>query len=337
MTASEIVDHLSDTLISDERILSVPEKELLANLLRRAQTTQRNGDHAITDVITQSVGEIVAQRAYGVVGESITRRLASAFGATGQTAPSSRLMPGPGPGPGPKPGPFPPGPNPPGPHGTVPALETQTGKVAVAEMEEILPGDCVILDEFLAPAELNTLLQHVLAHEADFQSSEVVFPGVAGGMVDHDHRRSRILTQPNGHEAVVVDRIRPSWTRILSKLKHAPFVSSGVEAQITASNDGDFFRWHSDNAQEVSAPREITFVYFFHREPKSFHGGELRIYDSSWENGGYVPMNNYRTVVPQQNQIVLFASSLAHEITPVVCSSRAFADSRFTVNGWFHK
>jgi Rps23 Pro-64 3,4-dihydroxylase Tpa1-like proline 4-hydroxylase len=41
--------------------------------------------------------------------------------------------------------------------------------------------------------------------------------------------------------------------------------------------------------------------------------------------------------VPQQNQIVFFPCSVLHEITPVECPSRAFADSRFTLNGWLHK
>ena len=71
--------------------------------------------------------------------------------------------------------------------------------------------------------------------------------------------------------------------------------------------------------------------------PKQFSGGELRIYDSRRENDNYVPTANYRTIVPEQNQLVLFASGLSHEITPVDCPSGQFADSRFTVNGWIHK
>ena len=110
-----------------------------------------------------------------------------------------------------------------------------------------------------------------------------------------------------------------------------------IESQITASNHGDYFRWHCDDSQPEIASREITFVYFFHREPKAFRGGELRIYDSRWENGEYVSTGNYQIIVPGQNQVVFFPSSLLHEITPVECSSRAFADSRFTVNGWFHR
>lgn len=208
------------------------------------------------------------------------------------------------------------------------------------ELPDILPAQCVVLDEFLAPAEVISLAQYTLERENQFQLSEVVSPGVSSSAVDYDHRRSRVLMDVGSHQAVIVDRLRASLDRVLARLGHEPFRISGVEAQITASNDGDFFRWHTDNAKHGNdeiAEREITFVYFFHREPKQFRGGELRIYDSRLENNTYVPTANYRCVVPEQNQMVVFDSSLAHEITPVECPSRAFADSRFTVNGWLHR
>lgn len=214
----------------------------------------------------------------------------------------------------------------------------EPASIAVLEMPEVLPAQCVVLDEFLAPSELEELMSYSTVHEQDFEVSEVISPGVTGGAVDFEHRRSRVLLNMEAHQQdVIVNRIRTCLPRILRQLGHEPFTISRVEAQITASNDGDYFRWHSDNAHTEIASRELTFVYFFHREPKQFHGGELRIYDSRWNGDGYEPLQNYRAIVPQQNQAVFFASSLAHEITPVQCPSRAFADSRFTVNGWFHR
>ncbi len=43
-----------------------------------------------------------------------------------------------------------------------------------------------------------------------------------------------------------------------------------------------------------------------------------------------------RSIVPEQNQMVLFDSSLGHEITAVEAPG-GFQDSRFTVNGWLHR
>jgi Rps23 Pro-64 3,4-dihydroxylase Tpa1-like proline 4-hydroxylase len=130
----------------------------------------------------------------------------------------------------------------------------------------------------------------------------------------------------------MLERIRCVLPRVLCQLGIEEFPITHVEAQITASNDGDFFALHSDDAQEAIASRRVTFVYFFHREPSPFEGGELRLHDST---GDHSP--GYQTIVPRQNQIVFFPCSVSHEITQVACTSRAFADSRFTLNGWLHK
>jgi hypothetical protein len=391
MTAREMIDSLSGTLLCDERILSVPERNLLAHLLQRTQTQTSAPGNDVAEAITRTVGEIIAERALGVLGESMTRQLleqqfASSLklsvpviraGTPGTPPPSpspgtrppgtsppliSASTPGTPP-PSPSPGTRPPGTSPPPisastpgtpppspapgtrPPGTSPppiSLATvtsqhKTGGVAVLEADDYVPAQCVVLDEFLTLTELNTLRQYVLEHEAHFEISEVLSPGANGGAVDYEHRRSRVLMDLGGHERMITDRVLTCLPRVLQKWGRDPFPISRIETQTTASNHGDFFHCHSDNGAEAVAAREITFVYFFHREPKEFSGGELRIYDSRRENDNYVPTANYRTIVPEQNQLVLFASGLSHEITPVDCPSRQFADSRFTVNGWIHK
>ena len=398
MTAREIIDSLSGTLLCDERILSVPERELLANLLQRTQTQVGAPENTVAEAITRTVGEIIAERALGVLGEGLTRQLLQQQLASSSNFPRRSVIragtpgtPVPGPAPQdpnaprplgtspppisagsppispPSPGsnaPRPPGTSPPPisagsppvsppspgqnqprPPGTSPPSITFTtttaqprmGGVAVLEPADFLPVQCVVLDEFLTLTELNTLRQYVLEQEMRFEISEVLSPGVTGGAVDYEHRRSRVLMDMSGHERMIVDRLLTCLPRVLQKWGRDPFPISRVETQTTASNHGDYFHCHSDNGAEAVAAREITFVYFFHREPKRFSGGELRIYDSRRENDNSVPTANYRTIVPEQNQLVLFASGLSHEITPVECPSGAFPDSRFTVNGWIHK
>jgi len=395
-----MMDSLSGTLLCDERILSVPERELLANLLQRTRTQSSAPENAVAEAITRTVGEIIAERALGVLGESLTQQLLQQQSASDLSFPNRRVPvihagsppvppPGPVPGGGPRPpgtspppisanspgvtppgpvpggGPRPPGTSPPPisanspgvtPPGPVPGggprppgtspppisfatttSQPKTAGVAVLEASDYISAECVVLDEFLTSVELNTLRQYVLQQEMRFQISEVLSPGVTGGAIDYDQRRSRVLMDMDGHERAIVDRLLTCLPRVLQKWGREPFPISRVETQTTASNHGDFFHCHSDNAAEVVATREITFVYFFHREPKQFSGGELRIYDSRRENDNYVPTPNYRTIVPEQNQLVLFASGLSHEITPVDCPSGQFADSRFTVNGWIHK
>jgi len=226
----------------------------------------------------------------------------------------------------------------PQPHGasTNKPVVAQTA-TAVAERPAVLPAKCVVLDEFLAPQELDELTRYALEHEANFSASEVVSPVADGGVVNYEHRRSRVLTDLGNHKKTLLARIEGILPQILDKLGMKEFSVAEVEAQITASNDGDFFRSHNDNGSDKVASRYLTFVYFFHREPKQFEGGDLRIHDARLDRGEYASTGSYQTMVPQQNQIVFFPCELLHEITPVECSSRLFADSRFTLNGWLRR
>jgi len=213
-----------------------------------------------------------------------------------------------------------------------PIQPDSTTTVGVLDPPAAIAAQCVVLDEFLAPHELDELVAYALQHEPEFQRSEVISAGGDPGVIDNDHRRSRVLMDLGKHQEVILERVRCVLPRVLEQLGIEEFPITHVEAQITASNDGDFFKAHSDDAQEMIASRRITFVYFFHREPRPFDGGELRVHDSGSDLG-----RGYQTIVPQQNQIVFFPCSALHEITPVRCPSRAFADSRFTLNGWLHK
>jgi Rps23 Pro-64 3,4-dihydroxylase Tpa1-like proline 4-hydroxylase len=207
----------------------------------------------------------------------------------------------------------------------------------VADRPAHLPARCVVLDEFLAPQELEELTRFTLEHEAAFSTSEVVSHSSNGGVVNYEHRRSRVLMDLEKHQDVMLERIKAVLPQVLSQLDMEPFAIADVEAQVTASNDGDFFHFHSDNGSERVASRHLTFVYFFHREPCQFQGGELRIHDAHLEEGTYVSDGSYQTIAPRQNQIVFFPCELLHEITPVNCSSQLFADSRFTLNGWLRR
>ena len=401
MTPKQILDSFSQTLIQDERILSAQERALVSTLLQHAKAaTAANPqtEEAVRTVIASAVGEIVAQRAFGVLGGSIVERILESSSSTdfervevmgGPKDPQTPSAPGPGvkaprkdpqppthstprdpqppthatprdpqppthatprdpqtphhsptspgtpmriPGVPPAPSPDPQTPS----HGVTKTVVSQAG-IAVAERPANLPARCVVLDEFLAPQELEQLTRFTLEHETDFQTSEVLSPQAEGGMVNYDHRRSRVLMDLGHHQDLMLERIQTVLPEVLKKLDMDEFSIAAIEAQITASNDGDFFHFHSDNASDRVASRYLTFVYFFHREPQPFEGGELRIHDAHLDRNEYVSEGSYQSIVPRQNQIVFFPCQLMHEITEVKCPSQRFADSRFTVNGWLRR
>src|SRR5260370_42239423 len=74
MTPKQILDSFSETLMRDERILSAPERALVATLLQHAKAaTAENPEtqESVRAVIASAVGETVAQRAFAVLGGSI--------------------------------------------------------------------------------------------------------------------------------------------------------------------------------------------------------------------------------------------------------------------------
>jgi len=185
----------------------------------------------------------------------------------------------------------------------------------------------VIVDDLLTDAEWSALLARVLASEAQFRPS-------ATHDARADYRHSLVMNPPPELVRPVVARVRSITPDVLPELRVQPIVVGIVEAQITASIDGSFFGVHTD-ADRVKVPkRYLTYVYYFNRQPKGFAGGELRIYDDVLRNNRLARGDTFRTIEPLHNRLVLFWARTMHEVMPVRVASNAFADARFTVNGW---
>src|SRR5436190_16055946 len=149
----------------------------------------------------------------------------------------------------------------------------------------------VIVDELLTEAEWSALLARVLASEAQFQPS-----GTHDARTDYRH--SLVMNPPSELVQPVVGRVRSITPDVLPELRVQPIVVGIVEAQVTASVDGSFFGVHTD-ADRVKVPkRYLTYVYYFNRQPKSFSGGELRIYDDVLRNGKLARGDTFQTIEP---------------------------------------
>ena len=324
-------------------LLSQSEKELLARILENCESLSAEMSAVLPlmqTAIARAVGEVLLGRSAERSGAEVVE-IIRASGPHPPTPPGPHGAPvlppsppaPPAPGTVPPAGPHPP--TPPGPHGS--ALRSAQC-VELVERPQRLPAVYATAEEFLMPAELEELVRYTRVHEPDFIVSEVVSPGVHGiGTVDHEYRRSHVLLNLAEHEARFLERIRGMLPGVFAKLGMEPFVPARAEVQITASNDGDFFRDHSDNGHAEIASRALTFVYFFHTEPKPFRGGDLRLYDSRRDGDVWVRHGAGHVIIPEQNQMVFFPSEVVHEISPVICPSKSFGDSRFTVNGWLHR
>lgn len=107
-----------------------------------------------------------------------------------------------------------------------------------------------------------------------------------------------------------------------------------IEIQLTTHNDGQYYRTHNDHSGEGLRHRRISFVYYFHRTPKRYSGGLLRVYDREVKDGILRAAATYKDIEPADNSLVFFDSRELHEVTTVSCPGKQFADGRFTINGW---
>nr|WP_290225718.1 2OG-Fe(II) oxygenase [Trichocoleus desertorum] len=186
------------------------------------------------------------------------------------------------------------------------------------------------LENFLTAEENSQLLRYALEQEAAFVPTSTATNAIA-------YRRSLVLHDFPEFSQLIKERVQAVLPRVLEQLNIPAFLITQIEAQLTAHGDGNYYKIHNDNGSSDAATRELTYVYYFCQQPQPFSGGELRIYDSRIEQSRYIKADSFQTVEPRNNSIVFFLSRYMHEVLPTHCPSKAFADSRFTINGWLRR
>lgn len=213
---------------------------------------------------------------------------------------------------------------------TEPPMLIQQIEEAKPQNTDILPSYYVQIDNFFKPKEYKRLLEYVLKKESAFVPTNT-------STNDENYRRSMVLYSFPEFSELILKKIQGMIPDVISKLELPPFSASQIETQMTSHNDGNYYKIHNDNGSPDTATRELTYVYYFYQQPKPFSGGELLIYDSKISDNLYVNAETFKTVEPRNNSIVFFLSRYMHEVLPVSCPSKAFADSRFTINGWVRR
>ncbi|MCS6959777.1 MAG: 2OG-Fe(II) oxygenase [Pseudanabaenaceae cyanobacterium SKYGB_i_bin29] len=203
-------------------------------------------------------------------------------------------------------------------------------KTTPKQENKIFPSVYAQIENFLTHAQWQELLEFVYTQESNFVPTSTTTG-------ESDYRRSMILYHFPRFSDLMLQRVKQIYPHVLTYLQHPYFEVSTIECQLTMHNDGNYYRIHNDNGSPDCATRVLTYVYYFYREPKGFTGGELRLYNMKEENGYLVAADSYTDIQPLNNSVVFFLSSVMHEVLPVRCPSRLFADSRFTINGWLRR
>ncbi|MDX2272904.1 MAG: 2OG-Fe(II) oxygenase [Cyanobacteriota bacterium] len=199
---------------------------------------------------------------------------------------------------------------------------------------EYFPCRFIRYDNFLS-IELNQLiLNHAIQQQDLFIESKSYSTTYKES--DQLRRSSRLgAAHFQGIASQMREKIAAVASEIFEKLKIENFDIQIFEVEMVASYNGCFFAVHADNSHPKTSYRQVSCVYYFHRDPKPFLGGNLRIYDTQrQQQSAPVIYGAFDEIEPTNNSMVFFASSCLHEILPVFSPSGDFTDSRFTINTW---
>jgi hypothetical protein len=196
----------------------------------------------------------------------------------------------------------------------------------------------VVFRNVLGAKTVAGLLAHVAATEADFKPREVFNRESGQRSLDINRRRSVWNRDLGGFATQFAAQVREIIPPTLDRLQLSEVVPEPKGLEINAYGDGSQFGAHVDNINKVAKLRMLSCVYYFSVTPPRFSGGELRIYSLptlSAGDGDGSPA--FVDIVPESDTMVVFLSWLRHEVRPVSVPSKAFIDSRFTINCWLHR
>lgn len=187
----------------------------------------------------------------------------------------------------------------------------------------------LVLRNFLEADTVDRLLEFTLAHEREFQPTEV--GRLKRGVSDPTIRVSVAIRKLGKFRPILRGKILASVPDWIATLRATPVAAPQLELQLVAHHDGAFYRRHIDTqtAFDRYGIRVLSAVYYFHAEPQAFGGGALRLHAI----GG----DRYADIEPAHNTLLVFPSWAPHEVMPVSVPSKRFIDSRFAINCWVYR
>lgn len=192
----------------------------------------------------------------------------------------------------------------------------------------------ICIKNFLGTELASECLRYAIASESEF------CPTAVGGVLEPNLAIRRSVRVENIGElhSIVEQRIQHAIPDLARDLRLSPFVAGQIEIEMVAHADGGFYGRHIDTftgkTRSESGDRVISCVYYFFKQPKSFSGGELRLYPLRTAAN---PLPEAIDIAIENDSLVAFSSWMPHEVLPVLNPSPAFEDSRFSINCWVYR
>jgi SM-20-related protein len=193
----------------------------------------------------------------------------------------------------------------------------------------------IIFRDVLGAKKASDLLDFVVAGRAKFEPALVRNRNSGQVRLDYDLRGSTTTNDLGEFAALVDGFVREIAGPALAQLKLDEGAVEPREFEMNAFGDGSRFGTHVDTSERLTKVRVLSCVYYFGVTPRPFSGGHLRLYAMPTLSAAKgAPMSNFVDVPPDTDTMVVFPSFLRHEVLPVSVPSKAWIDSRFTINCW---
>ena len=193
----------------------------------------------------------------------------------------------------------------------------------------VWPAPFVRVENFLPRTEQERVLAIALSLAPRFRKARL-------GRGEHrrvnESKRRGLAIESVGCEALhglLAPRIAPLLSSIQERLRLGPKAPRFTQLALAAYPHGGFGVAHSDGGPRAYPQLRLNAVYFFHRQPLAFAGGDLLLYDTDIENG--TPSRfAFSRIAPTSNSLVLLPPSYFHAVTQVASRSRALHDARLS-------
>ena len=196
----------------------------------------------------------------------------------------------------------------------------------------------VLFRDVLGAATVAALLEHVAAREHEFVPTGLRNRYSGEEKIDRT-MLDRVFLAGLGPFATRIEALmRAIADEAAAALRLAERALEPREFEFAAYRDGGRFGSHIDTDERLHRVRVLSCVYYFAATPCRFAGGELRLHGFPHLAGqrGREPAPHV-DIAAETDTLVVFPSWLRHEVLPVRVPSRAWADSRFTINCWMHR
>ena len=191
--------------------------------------------------------------------------------------------------------------------------------------QDVWPVPFVRVENFLSRDQHDAILNLVLTGSRRGFSEQAA---VGGGYMVTEVRQSLIDDEETFKQAWL--RLEPSLREFLAerlpRLGRATFGDYRL-APLSANAylGGGFYAPHCDDSLQLHEHREFNCVYYLHRRPKPFSGGDLLLHDGP-------KADTFTRLEPLDNSLVVFPAISWHEVTVVEGDPDDFGKGRFSVN-----